>query len=336
MKKIILFFICFVFACTTVKIPVTSEEKFEAEVEIAVEEWKGWYNDLRRVSNIFYKILKSISAEESLKGKIIFPSKKPFWDDGIRHIELKKLNKIDHKALEVITGKMLPKDGYILLPLPSMPAEVLIKPWSFAKKFNFDKEKHTFTYLVNGKEIKIKAVAFPIWIHFFVSMSREINAYASKGKNGYFIVIHRGICHFLPDDNQLAFVISHEIAHILRGHLKKRVGVNLITGILATGIAIATGISDLANIVYAGVMAKYSRDQEREADFFGLYFTYLSGYNIELASKAFITLGSSAPRSLLENFFATHPYDAERRAYLKKVVNWIKEGKTWQQIIREH
>ena len=329
-----IFLLTFLFACAQIQVPVTKEEKIEAQVEIAVQEWKSWYNDYRRVAPIVYRILRALASTDSIKEEIKKPSKNIGWDDGVRRIELKGQNTIDHKALEIIAKRKLPDNGYLLIPLPTMPAESAIRPWTWVKEFKFNEKDHIFTYITEDEEIEVPAEGFPIWIRFFVSRSREINAYAAQDKNGYFIVIHRGICQFLPDDNQLAFVIGHEMAHILRGHLGKVKGVNLLAGILGLSVAIFVS-PDLGNIIYGGIMAKYSRAQEREADFFGLCFTHLAGYDIEIASKAFITLGSSAPPSELEQFFSTHPYDAERRAYLKKVVKWIKEGKTWHQIIEE-
>ncbi len=332
---LVIVILLFLSACAEIRVPVTAEEKMEAQVEIAVHEWKNWYNDYRRVAVIVYKMFRAISDAKSLKEEIKLPSKNVMWDDGVRKIRSKELNLTDKKALEILSNRELPKNGYVLIPLPTMPAENLIKPWIFAKKFKFNKKTHIFTYTIDDGKIKIPAEGFPIGIRFFVSMSKDINAYAAKDRDGYFIMFHRGICQFLPDDNQLAFVIGHEMGHILRDHLGKITGTNLLVGILSLGVAFATGIPDLGNILYGGIMAKYSRDHEREADFFGLCFTHLAGYDIEIASKAFITLGSSAPPIALEQFFSTHPYDAERRAYLKKVVNWIKAGKTWQQIIEE-
>lgn len=332
--KIIVLVLLLISACAEVRVPVTAEEKMEAQVEIAVQEWRNWYSDYRRVAVIVYKMFRGISSAESIK-KEIKVHLNTMWDDGVRKIGLKELDPVDRRALEIISDKKLPKNGYVLIPLPTMPAENLIKPWTFAKKSKFDKKDHIFSYLIKDSEVKIPAKGFPIGMRFFVSMSKDINAYAAKDKDGYFIMFHRGICQFLPDDNQLAFVIGHEMAHVLRGHLGRMTGTNLLVGVLSIGVAIATGVPDLGNLLYGGAMAKYSRDHEREADFFGLCFTYLAGYDIGVASKAFVTLGSSASPDALEQFFSTHPYDAERRAYLKKVVNWVKAGKSWHQIIQE-
>jgi len=334
-KIIVLVILLFLSACAEIKVPVTAEEKLEAQVEIAVQEWENWYSDYRRVAFIVYEMFREISNAEPLKEEIKLPSKNVMWDDGVRKIGLKELDPVDKRALEIISNRELPKNGYVLIPLPTMPAENLIKPWIFAKEFKFNEKDHIFTYVTEDSEIKIPAEGFPVGVRFFVSMSKDINAYAAKDGDGHFIMFHRGICQFLPDDNQLAFVIGHEMSHVLRGHLGKLTGTNLLVGILSIGVAIATGIPDLGNIIYGGIMAKYSRDHEREADFFGLCFTHLAGYDIEVASKAFITLGSSAPPIALEQFFSTHPYDAERRAYLKKVVNWVEAGKSWHQIIEE-
>jgi predicted Zn-dependent protease len=81
-------------------------------------------------------------------------------------------------------------------------------------------------------------------------------------------------------------------------------------------------------------LLKFSRDQEREADFFGLYYAYLAGFDLDEVARTWVYLGAVLPRIKAPPFLLTHPITEERLARIRKIVRLIKEGKTFEDFMR--
>ena len=74
---------------------------------------------------------------------------------------------------------------------------------------------------------------------------------------------------------------------------------------------------------------KYSRDLERESDYFGLLYTKNAGYDYEQASGVWERFAIEVPRSMAQNFLNTHPTSPEGMVRIEKIVaelNAEKEG----------
>lgn len=108
-----------------------------------------------------------------------------------------------------------------------------------------------------------------------------LNAYA----DGYAIVFSPVICEALRDDDLLAIVVGHEVAHNLLGHYKD-------------GLA-------------------GSKDREREADYYGLYLAAHAGYDISLAPELFRAFGHATGGG---SGGFTHPSWPERSARAMLVI----------------
>ena len=160
----------------------------------------------------------------------------------------------------------------------------------------------------------------------------EINAYVDTSKNLYVTI---NLLKFVPDDNQLAIILGHELAHIERGHIEKRVATVLFVSIVTLAAeAIITqgqGTGDLSRLATQAIVGKFSRDQEREADYFGLKYAYIADYDIGKGSDVWLELGSNAPATLTKNLLSSHPPSSERLARLRKMTSLLKEGKTWEE-----
>jgi beta-barrel assembly-enhancing protease len=96
--------------------------------------------------------------------------------------------------------------------------------------------------------------------------------------------ITRGMMRFVKNDDELALVVAHEMAHAYLGHIVYvRVKQVLEAALgLATEI-FAPGSGRTAVILAEAATKKFDRDQEREADLFGLIWAYHAGFDVSAA-----------------------------------------------------
>ncbi|MCC7259231.1 MAG: M48 family metallopeptidase [Gammaproteobacteria bacterium] len=111
--------------------------------------------------------------------------------------------------------------------------------------------------------------------------SEEINAFALPGGH---IGVFTGIFKVAENQDQLATVIGHEVAHVTEQHALKRYNREATTQIGVVGVAIATGTgqagADLAGMVASlGLSLPFSRSEESEADTVGLRYMARAGFD---------------------------------------------------------
>jgi predicted Zn-dependent protease len=173
-----------------------------------------------------------------------------------------------------------------------------------------------------GERIARASVRPDLNYHFFVVEDQSLNAFSLPG--GY-VYVNTGILGLAQSEDELAAVLAHETAHIAARHglrnLKRAqraqigVGIASILGqILTRGGAGGRAIGAGAQILGAGVLTKYSRDFEREADYLGLYNLTRAGYQPAGMVRIFERLGQAQGRaqSSIGGIFASHPDAGER------------------------
>lgn len=145
------------------------------------------------------------------------------------------------------------------------------------------------------------------------------NAWALPGGK---IAVNRGLLVLLDDEAQLAAVLGHEIVHAAAGHSAQQQSRSTLIGLGAAILTAATSDSNYSPLIGAGVglgagaaVAHYSRDQELEADEFGIKYMSRAGYDpkaaVELQEK-FVELSKSQSRDALSALFASHPPSEDR------------------------
>jgi len=160
---------------------------------------------------------------------------------------------------------------------------------------------------------------------FKVVDKKGVNAYAVPGG---FIYIHLDLIRMAKTESELAFVLGHEIGHIVGRHSMKRLtkvhGIERIKRIILDDES--SEIEKLiAEILAAGLRFRYSRDNERESDFYGVQNVYDAGISPEGAIGFFETLRNLQKRepSTLERLISTHPVHNERitniRSHIKNL-----------------
>lgn len=174
--------------------------------------------------------------------------------------------------------------------------------------------------------------------HFYVVNQDEINAFAVPG--GY-VYINRGLIERAQNMSQLAGVMGHEIAHVVRRHSVKQMQKAEQANAGATAICIfapSVCASDLGsaaiNIGGQGLFAKFSRDDEAEADEQGVLYTTRAGINprgIPAMFKILLAERQTDPGAV-EALFASHPMEesrvADTEALIAKINPVILQGLT--------
>ena len=143
--------------------------------------------------------------------------------------------------------------------------------------------------------------------------SKQLNAWCMPGGK---IAFYTGIIDQLQlDDDQIAMIMGHEMAHALREHARARLAKSQVTSI---GLSVASqllGLGQLGNMAAdlgsQLLSLKYSRDDETEADLVGLEIAVRGGYrpeaSVELWKKMLSANGAGGP-----SFLSTHPSGANR------------------------
>ncbi len=149
----------------------------------------------------------------------------------------------------------------------------------------------------------------------------HINAYAFPGGS---IAATRGILVELQSEAELAALLGHEIGHVCARHAAEQMGKGLLVNLLVAGASAATSsaghestaelISRLGGIGAGALLARYSRNDEREADALGMEYMTRAGYTpLGMVGLMEILLRSGEHNpTAIELMFATHPMSRER------------------------
>jgi predicted Zn-dependent protease len=159
-----------------------------------------------------------------------------------------------------------------------------------------------------------------------VLVSEDLNAWCMPGGQ---IAFYEGIMPVCQDENGVAVVMGHEIAHAVAQHGNERMSQQL--ALQMGGIALSEALKtkkqetiDLAMLAFGvgaqvGVLLPYSRTHESEADELGLYFMAMAGYNPQAAPdfwKRMEARSSARP----PEFLSTHPDPSNRIANLERLM----------------
>ena len=190
------------------------------------------------------------------------------------------------------------------------------------KKIKIDRNGEILTFDIN----QTKICNYPI----IFTQDKIVNAYA----DGKSIIMTQGMVDYVKDDNEIAMVIAHELAHNDRGHLDAVKKNTLIMGSIGF-------VLDLMTIYYSGGTAggdaqntemwskigrdAYSVEFEKDADYGGVYYAYRAGYDISQVKNFWERIGSENPKQIAIS--STHPATAERYLQIDKTVKEINKKK---------
>ncbi len=176
----------------------------------------------------------------------------------------------------------------------------------------------------------VRGCVYPV----LLAGKNETNAFT----DGRRIVVQRGIVKLASNDEELALVIGHELAHITAGHLQKKT-VNKVAGAFG-GLALdlaaaAAGVNTGGAFSRAGgdIGGKaYSQGFEKESDYIGMYFVARAGYDTKGVERFWRKMADANPKSI--TFAGTHPTSAERFLVIAKTHREIAEKRRKKQPIQ--
>jgi predicted Zn-dependent protease len=168
---------------------------------------------------------------------------------------------------------------------------------------------------------------------FSVADFREINAFSLPGGP---VWINRGVLQKASNESQVAGVLAHEIAHIAKRHASDRLtqgmvaqwGLGLLGALLGNTGGAATAQA-AAGVLAGGMVLKFSRDEEREADAVGLVLLTRAGWDGRGMVELFEMLRREAGREpgSVEAFLSSHPSPQDRIADLSVEVARHRGGR---------
>lgn len=162
---------------------------------------------------------------------------------------------------------------------------------------------------------------------FNVVESEEVNAWCMPGGK---VVVYTGILPITRDDEGLAVVLSHEIAHAVARHGSERMSHGLLyqMGGIALSEAVKTSPAATQELfmqsyglgAQVGVLLPYSRLHEKEADRLGLIFMAMAGYDPRVAVDFWTRMSAAKEGAAPPELLSTHPADATRIRYIEEML----------------
>ncbi len=168
------------------------------------------------------------------------------------------------------------------------------------------------------------------WDYVLVDNDKIVNAWCMPGGK---IAVYTGLLKVTKNTNALSIVMGHEIAHAVARHSLERMShamtINLGTTVadIFLGGAInrtrnTVGQNTGLDIFQLGIMNPFGRKQETEADYLGLIFSSLSGYDIRESVKLWERMSKKNKGKEPPVFLSTHPSSKKR---IENLNNWISE-----------
>ena len=167
---------------------------------------------------------------------------------------------------------------------------------------------------------------------FNLVQDKQANAFCMPGGK---IVVYDGLLPYTQNETGLAIVLGHEIAHAVAKHsaeqITKKMNQQMGTSILGTVLnsAVGSGVGDIASQVAGGYFSfrnlKYSRDNESEADYMGLIFAAMAGYDPSYAVSFWERMAAASNSSRAE-MLSSHPSDARR---IHNIKGWLPEAEKY-------
>ena len=168
------------------------------------------------------------------------------------------------------------------------------------------------------------------WEYILIDNKKVKNAWCMPGGK---IAIYTGMLEITKNENGLAAVMGHEIAHAVAKHSVERASrsillntstqlIDILSGGKLSQVNRATGMNTVGLLSQIGLMNPFNRKQESEADYLGLIFSSLSGYDIRETVKIWERMKKANKGKEPPEFMSTHPSSSNR---IKTINDWTNE-----------
>ena len=163
------------------------------------------------------------------------------------------------------------------------------------------------------------------WEFILVDDDETKNAWCMPGGK---IAFYSGILPVAKNEDGIAAIMGHEIAHAVARHSAERASTAMVTdlGIMALEqLVLGQRLPQAAGYVRQfGLDLPFNRSQETEADYMGLIFSSMAGYDINESYKVWERMKEDMDGSGPPEFFSTHPSPDNRIIKLKEWIPLIK------------
>ena len=168
------------------------------------------------------------------------------------------------------------------------------------------------------------------WEYILIDRKKVRNAWCMPGGK---IAVYTGILEATKNTDGLAAVMGHEIAHAVAKHSVERASratlvntgtqlIDIFSGGKLSQVNRSTGMNTVGLITQLGLLNPFNRKQESEADYLGMIFSSLSGYDIRETSKIWERMREANKGKEPPEFFSTHPSSTNR---INQINDWMNE-----------
>ena len=168
------------------------------------------------------------------------------------------------------------------------------------------------------------------WEYILIDNKKIRNAWCMPGGK---IAVYTGMLEVTKNNDGLAAVMGHEIAHAVAKHSVERASrgvvlnvgtrlVDIVSGGKLSNVNRVVGMDTVGLIQQIGIMNPFNRKQESEADYLGMIFSSLSGYDIRETVKIWERMKKINKGKEPMEFMSTHPSSSNR---IKKINEWTNE-----------
>lgn len=176
------------------------------------------------------------------------------------------------------------------------------------------------------------------WEFNLIQEDKQVNAWCMPGGK---VAFYTGILPYTRDENGMAVVMGHEVAHAVARHGSERLSQQMVAAVGAAAVAQALKdqsktTSQLAMAAFGagatlGILLPYSRVHEYEADHIGLLLTAMAGYDPRTAITFWQRMAEAGKKkNKPPEFLATHPTDAHRieklRTYMPQALRLYRQA----------
>ena len=169
------------------------------------------------------------------------------------------------------------------------------------------------------------------WEYILIENDKLRNAWCMPGGK---IAVYTGILDVTKNKNGLAAVMGHEIAHAVAKHSIERASrsvllntgsqlIDIFTGGKLSQVNRVTGMNTVGLLSQIGIMNPFTRKQETEADYLGMIFSSLSGYDIRETKELWKRMKKANKGKEPPQFMSTHPSSTNRIKNLKEWENSV-------------
>ena len=168
------------------------------------------------------------------------------------------------------------------------------------------------------------------WEYILIDNDKVKNAWCMPGGK---IAVYSGMLKVTKNADGMASVMGHEIAHAVAKHSVERASrgvlinttfqiTDILTGGKISQVNRTTGMNTVGLLTQLGIMNPFNRKQEIEADYLGMIFSSLSGYDIRETVKIWERMKEANKGKEPPEFMSTHPSSTNR---IIKINEWMNE-----------